>query len=75
MFNSDLYVLGVAIFSVVALSFSTVSAQTILFHDDFNADNTIVANVIKDPSSRGGGTEQTSVKYTLRGNIVVSDGT
>jgi len=47
-----------------------------IFEDNFDASGTtIVANDISDPSGRGNGSAQAGVKYKLRGNIVVSDGT
>ena len=73
MFNSDLNVLGVAIISVVALSFSTVSAQTILFQDNFDADNTTTTVVrisnpsdSSNPSDRASGTLKNDVRYKVR---------
>jgi len=65
MFNSDLNLLGVAIISFGALSFSTVSAQTLLFQDDFAAENTTQVDLISDPSIRGSGSLQDDIDYQV----------
>jgi len=66
MFNSDLNLLGVAIISFGALSFSTASAQTILFQDNFDAGDTTLVDQISDPSSRGNGSLQGDIHYQVR---------
>lgn len=75
MFNSDLNLLGVAIISFGALSFSTAPAQTLLFQDDFDVGDTTQVVQISDPSSRGNGSLQDDIHYQVRvGNTEFNDG-
>ena len=66
MFNSDLKALGIAIIAVGTFSFSTVSAQTLLFQDDFDAGDTTQVDQVSNPSSRGNGSLQGDIHYQVR---------